>query len=336
MKKSLLPFLFFLSLQLSAQISNVPFMEYAYENKGCSGFKYGDGSLIFVPNDAFCMEDGSACNGAIKIKYREFHTQTDMLVSGLNMILSRGGKNLILESAGMFELRAECNGKPMKLCEGKSIQVRMKCRRNLPNLEGFVYDEKGKRWIDYDQVYDFSYNKANPKNDYNNWGNAPQNGDPIQVFEAGSDGMETYKELKNIANDLPDGYFKGMNLKTLGIFNYDGVIKDKDAIPMIPEFAVNTGEAIGETVYVAYAGRNTLVTYYASDFETNFVLLNTKGIKIFTKLKDGSYAILPEGFLDKANIKLMQGTKQKFVLEKQPKKPKTKAELAAVTKISNT
>jgi hypothetical protein len=336
MKKLSVLLLLLACIRISAQISNVSFMEYVYENKGCNGFKYGDGSLIFVPGNAFCMEDGSACNGTIKIKYREFHTQTDMLAAGINMLLKRSGKDMILESVGMFELRAECNGKPMKLCDGKSIQVRMKCRRRLANVEGFMYDEKSRRWFDYDKVYDFSYNKANPRNDDNNWGAPPQNTDTIVQENVESDGYESYtKVFANMMGELPDGYFMGMNVKNLGVFNYDGVIKDKDAIPMIPEFAVNTGDPIGEVLYVAYTGRNTLVTYYPDDFAERFVLLNTKGIRIFTRLKDGSYATLPEGFLDKANIKLMQGTKQKFVLEKQPKKPKTKADLANVTKISN-
>lgn len=321
-----------------AQISDVPFMEYDYQSMGCNGFKYGTGSLIFVPNNAFCLEDGSACNGKIKIKYREFHSQTDMLVSGLNMLLQRNGKDLMLESVGMFELRAECDGKPAKLCDGKVIQVRMKCKRNLPNLQAFSYDEKQKRWIDYGQVYDFSYDKAKPYDESNRWGNGPINApDTVDVEAYNPEGDAVYQRVvSTMMAELPDGYFKGMNIKNLGIFNYDGVINDKDAVPMIPEFVVNTGDAIGETVYVAYAKRNTLITYYPSDFAERFVLLNTKGIKIFTKLKDGSYAVLKEGALDKANIKLMQGTKQKFVLEKQPIKPKTKEELAKVTKISNT
>jgi hypothetical protein len=331
--------LFISCLSLRAQITNIPFTEYVYENKSCNGFRHSDGSLIFAPNDAFCLEDGSNCNGTIKIKYREFHSQTDILVAGFNMLLQRNGKNMILESVGMFEIRAECNGKPMKLRDGKSIQVRMKCRRTLPNLEGFIYDEKTKRWVDYDKVYDFSYNKQNPKNDFLNWGNGTQNvPDTVQSVQYDSLGNEFYTNLTNGArfiSELPDGYIQGMNIKTLGIFNYDGVIKDKDAIPMIPEFAVNTGEPIGDVLYVAYANRNTLVTYYLDDFAERFVLLNTKGIKMFTKLKDGSYAILTEGSLDKKNIQLMQGTKQKFTLEKQAKKPKSKEELASVTKINN-
>lgn len=339
MKQVLFIFLFFgLCVTSQSQINDVPFMEYDYQSRGCNGFKYGTGSLIFVPNNAFCMEDGSACTGKIKIKYREFHSQTDMLVSGLNMLLQRDGKDLILESVGMFELRAECDGKPMRLCDDKVVQVRMKCKRNLPNLQAFSYDDKQNRWIDYGQVYDFSYDKAKPYSESNRWGNSPVNtADSVDVESVNPDGNESYQKVfASMMGELPDGYFKGMNIKKLGVFNYDGVLNDKDAIPMIPEFVVNTGDAIGEVVYVAYSKRNTLITYYPSDFAERFVLLNMKGIKIFTKLKDGSYATLKEGGLDKSNIKLMQGTKQKFVLEKQPIKPKTKEELAKVTKISNT
>ncbi len=325
-----------------AQIPNVSFMEYNYQTNSCNGFKYGSGSLIFIPANAFVMEDGSACQGSIKVKYREFHTQTDMVVAGLNMLLSRGGKDYILESAGMFELRAECNGKPMKLADGANIQVRMICRRNVKNVEAFVYDEKQRKWLDNGKVYDFSYSQQKPKNDNALWGasGVPSGGtDSVMVETVDGDGNGVYQTMAEAYGFddkvLPDGFFQGMNLKTLGFFNYDGVIKDIDAVPMIPEFVVNTGDAIDGIVFVAYPSKNSVVTYYKDDFAERFVLLNTKGIKIFTKLKDGSFATLKEGTLDKANIKLMKGTKQKFVLEKQPIKPKTKEELASVTKINN-
>lgn len=324
----------------NAQIKDVSYMEYTYNNKGCNGFKYSSGSLIFIPNDAFCMEDGSSCKGTIKIKYREFHSQTDMVVGNLNMLLSRGGKTKILESAGMFEIRAECNGKPMKLCDGKTIQVRMNCRRKVNDLAAFRYDEKTRRWFDYGQVYDFSYNKTKPANDDNKWGNAPiNNSDSSAIEQFDPETNQPYNVMAIYGwspEELPDGYFQGMNIKDLGYFNYDGVYHDENAVPMVPEFVVSNGEPIGEKVCVAYVGRNIVVTYYPDDFAENFVLLNnTKGIKIFSKLKDGSFATLKEGSLDNANINLMKGSKVKFVLEKQAKKPKTKEELAAVTKISN-
>ncbi|HEY1038748.1 MAG TPA: hypothetical protein VGF30_05045 [Bacteroidia bacterium] len=339
--------LLFVFLGSRAQIGNVPFMEYIYQNSGCNGFKYGSGSLIFISANAFVMEDGSDCKGTIKVKYREFHSQTDMVASGLNMLLQRDGKDHLLESAGMFEIRAECNGKPMKMSVGATIQVRMNCRRTLPNLQAFIYDEKLNRWMDYGKVYDFSYDQDSPKKDDALFGS----NDVTNTVERGDgDGMvEMVDSAGNVIyvqpdesywrgfddKQMPDGYFKGMNLKQLGIFNYDGVIDNKDAVQMIPEFVVNTGEPIGDRIFVAYAKKNTVVYYYPDNFAEKFVLLNTKGIKIFTKLKDGSYATLKEGSLDKANIKLMKGTKQKFVLEKQPIKPKTKEELASVTKINN-
>ncbi len=328
---------------IKAQIPNVSFMEYTYQSNTCNGFKYGSGSLIFIPADAFVMEDGSACKGTIKVKYREFHTQADMVVAGLNMLLKRNAKDYVLESAGMFELRAECNGKQMRLADGVTIQVRMICRRRVKNVEAFVYDEKQRRWLDNGKVYDFSYSQQKPKNDDALWGSSGVvngGGDSVQVenvdAETGQPYVVTMASMYGFdEKQLPDGFFQGMDVKTLGFYNYDGVINDIDAIPMVPEFVVNTGEAMGETIYVAYPSKNSVVSYYADDFAERFVLLNTKGIKIFTKLKDGSFATLKEGFLDKANIKLMKGTKQKFVLDKQPIKPKTKDELASVTKISN-
>lgn len=315
-------------------------MQFEYNNSTCNGYQFTSGSFIFIPENAFCFEDGTLCSDKVIIKYREFHTQVDILVAGLNMLAKINGKDATLESIGMFEIKAECKGKPVDLCNGKSVQVRMKCIRNLPNVSAYKYDEIQKRWNVSGKVFDFSFDNDKPYAENNRWGNTPVN--PIDSADQEMVDEKTGETLivrvfgpGYIRYPIYDGIFKAMNVQSMGTYNYDGVINDKDAIPMIPEFVINTGEPIGENVYVAYENRNTLVNYNQSDFAERFVLLNTKGIKMFTILKDGSYAVLKPGSLNNVDIKAMKGTKQKFVLEKKPKIPKTKDEIASSTGISN-
>ncbi|MFL5752351.1 MAG: hypothetical protein ACJ76F_03015 [Bacteroidia bacterium] len=339
MKKIFLLFSVISACNVIAQVKdNVPFMEYTYQNGSCNGFKYGTGSLIFIPDNAFCMMDGSACKGTIKVKYREYHSQIDMLVAKLNMFLDKNGKRSMLESAGMFEIAAECNGKPMQLCDGKSIQVRMNCRRNLPDLNAYIYDRKKNLWTEADtKVYDFSYQRDN--NNRNNsalWGSPATSGiSGDSVMESGVDpeGMEVVRVVTTAVLQLPEGFFKGMNIKSLGIYNYDRVIKEENAIPMIPEFVLSTGEKLNQVVYVAYESTNSLIYYSPDDFAERFVLLNLKGIRMFTMFKDGSVACINQDVIDKMNLENLRGKKFTFTLEKQPKKPVSKEELAKATKL---
>lgn len=337
MKKFLLIFLM-AACCAGAQVKNdIPFMEYTYQPNGCNGFKYGSGSLIFIPDNAFCMLDGSACNGAVKIKYREYHSQLDIMVAKLNMFLDKNGKRSVLESAGMFEIAAECNGKPVKICDGKMIQVRMNCRRNLPDLSAYIYDSNKNVWTEAGEVYDFSYqSNDNNRNNSALWGSPATGGigDSAQQFNADLENIETVKIVSSASLQLPDGFFKGMNIKSLGIFNYDRVLKDDNAIPMVPEFVLTTGEKINQKVFIAYENINSVIYYTPEDFAERFVLLNVKGIRMFTQFKDGSVACINKDVIDKINLENLRGQKFTFTMEKQPKKPVTKEQLAKVTRLN--
>ena len=175
--KYILTFILFLSFcsAIFSQVKNIDFMQFEYNNSSCNGYQYINGSFIFIPDNAFCFADGTPCSDKVIVKYREFHTQVDILVAGLNMLATINGKDAMLESIGMFEINAECKGKPVDLCNGKSIQVRMKCRRNLPNVSAYKYDENQKRWNVSGQVFDFSFDTTKKYNEPNRWGDQPIN-----------------------------------------------------------------------------------------------------------------------------------------------------------------
>jgi len=323
--------LFLAPFFLLSQKKEIAFKSYTLHPIACSGFQTSSGSFIFVPPGAFQTESGDACQGKIVLKYREFHSQTDMYYSGLNMVYEAGGKYRILESIGMFEIQAWCGDKKLNLKEGKSIQVRMKTRRNLDSLWSFVYDAKKNTWSKYiSPVIDFSYRKNNNKADSSAiWGNPAvpvQSAGQIEDIEGGTVTITSY------AAKLPEGFFKGMNIKEMGIFNYDGVIKDSLAVPMIPEFIVKTENIpLQQKVYVAYESKNTLVYYYPDDLKERFVLLKVKGTRIFTEFKDGSMACTAAGEMDKTDLETFRNKTINIALEKQPVKPKSEKELAAIT-----
>jgi hypothetical protein len=316
-----------------AQDGEIPFKTYTVNPDFCRGFQTTTGSFIFIPDNAFEAEDGSMCSEKIIIKYREFHSQTDMFYSRLNMIWDDNGKRRILESVGMFEIQAWCGSKKLLLKEGKQIQIRMKTRRDLNGLMSFIYNDKKNMWTSYAApVVDFSFReKQNNTDSLSYWGNSrtvTDNGAVMWDPEMGSEVMV----FNEVARRMPEGFFKGMNLKNLGIFNYDGVIKDSLAVPMQPElFVRNEATPFQAKLYVIYPNRNTLVYYTPEDFKEHFVLLNVKGIKMFTEFTDGSFGLTKDDEINQLSIAGLKGKTVKFIFDKVPGKPKNEKELANKT-----
>ena len=88
-------------------------------------YEYGNGSKITVPARAFVYEDGSEVTGEVELKYREFHDFVDFFLSGIPMEYDSAGQEFQLESAGMMEIYAEQNGRPLRINSDKDIDVQL-------------------------------------------------------------------------------------------------------------------------------------------------------------------------------------------------------------------
>lgn len=208
----------------------------------------------------------------------------------------------------------------------------MKTRRNIADLKSFIYDSKKNVWNKYEgPVFDFSYFEKNSKADSTSlWGSGKVSA-ATATWDPEMNGERVFQP-GDYAAKLPEGFFKGMNIKNMGIFNYDGVIKDSLAVPMVPQLALRPTDTPFESrIFVTYEGRNTLVYYYPDDFKERFVLLKVKGIKVFTEFKDGSLACTKEGEIDKLDLEALRNKTIKINFDKVPTKPKSEKELAAAT-----
>ncbi|MBK9282863.1 MAG: hypothetical protein IPM51_00935 [Sphingobacteriaceae bacterium] len=330
--KKIVTLFIFVVFNCAAQNPEMAFKTYTINGGFCKGIQTHWGSLLFIPDNCFSDESGNTCNSVITIKYREFHSQTDMFYSGLNMILEKGTKYYLLESIGMFEIEAWCSDKRLFLREGKQIQVRMKTKRNLKDVSSFIYNSEKNLWNTYDSpVIDFSYfDKRNNADSLNYWGSGRVSAATATV-DVEMESAEMYNPVTYF-NKMPEGYFKGMNIKKLGIFNYDAIMKDSLAIPMIPELLLRGGNTpIEQKLYVTYPNKNTLVYYFPSDFKERFVLLNQKGIKMFTESKDGVIAITNDSEINKLNLESYRQKTIPIYFDPIPAKPKNAKELSAAT-----
>lgn len=330
-------FAFLANAQQQITENDIPFVIFDYDCNSCNAFNYPSGSIIIIPADAFDLP--SCCNGQIKIKYREFHSKFDFFVGNLNTRFLAKGENSfrVLESAGMFEWRAECNGKLLTMKGDKEVQIRMKMQRNLPDLCMFKFNENGKYFERFAcNQQDFSYNSQ--KNEADNkslWGGRPSP-DMIKAIDPASNPEDPMVfERMAWVKELPEGIFKSFNVRQPGIYNYDRVIDDPNAVKILADFKFPDGSKVDDKVYVSYKNINSIIEYYPEDFLERFVLLNKYEIEIFATKKDGRVGVLKPDFFETINIQNFKDKNLTFDLQYLPQKPKNKFETAKQLKLSN-
>lgn len=130
-----------------AKSMNVASEIFACSSLGDTTLVYQTGTIIHLPASAFVDENGQDINGPVEIKYREFHDPVDIMVSGIPMNYDSAGISYQLESAGMFEVKAYQNNKPLQLKPGKEISVNMVSHSNNEKDYNVYYlDTVKKQW----------------------------------------------------------------------------------------------------------------------------------------------------------------------------------------------
>lgn len=104
------------------------------------------GSKVEFPANAFVDEKGKPVKGKVKIKWNEFHTLTDILLSGIPMKYDTAGVKEDLVSGGMFSISAEQNNKEVQLAKGKLANVDIASINDTPCMNFYQLDEKSGKW----------------------------------------------------------------------------------------------------------------------------------------------------------------------------------------------
>ena len=322
----------FISIQFNAQEHSLKIEPKAYTSyylsNECSVIEHFSGTKIIVPSNAF------SCKDTVELKFREFRDPYDMVINKITMQVSRDGKKQQLESGGMFDIRAFCGSKEIKLNPGKNIQIRYKCDKHIDDLEVYKMDDS-KEWALYNlpiQEMSFDYdNNSSTRVDL--WGNESileqVQTDQEQLVE---EEINWEVEMGTNQNIEPifyfDGIYKGINVFELGMYNYDALLAEQDAIPLeaiveikgMPDLSV-------DNLYVIYDSLNTSYCYSKFDFKTNFAVRSNRKATIFTVLADGLIATFPLAKFLATNWASLRFKKFTFQLELDPVPPTKKEDL---------
>jgi hypothetical protein len=123
----------------------------AYEVYNVDPVKGGEvrmpnGTRIMVPEKAFVDAKGKLITEPVELKYREFHTQADIIASGIPMVYDSAGQTCNFESAGMFDINAFAGSTPVFIADNKNLSVEMASFKPGDDFNFYYYDPQSNNW----------------------------------------------------------------------------------------------------------------------------------------------------------------------------------------------
>lgn len=124
---------------------NVASHEFIIEAETGGSIKLDNGTSISIPPNAFTSKDGNPIKSKVKLKYREFHTSEQILLSGIPM----NYKGSFFQTAGMFEINGSTEeNETVQIAKNKSLQVNLASNVNDGEYSLYYFDEKKNRWLE--------------------------------------------------------------------------------------------------------------------------------------------------------------------------------------------
>jgi hypothetical protein len=101
---------------------------------------------IYIQKGSILDSLGNVITEPITIKFRQFDDASAIYMSGLPMEYNAGSENMVLQTAGMFEIRAKYKGSLVKIDSRKPIRVDIGSLYNNNRQGFFKLDDKTGEW----------------------------------------------------------------------------------------------------------------------------------------------------------------------------------------------
>jgi hypothetical protein len=119
---------------------------YAVDARQEGVYYFETGTQLTVPAGAFLDSAGSAVAGAVELRYREFHDPAAIFLAGIPMTYDSAGTTYHFESAGMFELTAYQNGKPLRANPNAPIKIALASNSQEDKFNVYYLDTTQRNW----------------------------------------------------------------------------------------------------------------------------------------------------------------------------------------------
>ena len=100
---------------------------------------------IIIPANAFVDKKGIAIRGAVELSFQEYHTDAEVILSGIPMKYDSAGISFSLETDGMFKISGKQKEETIEIAPNKSLKVFTKSyKEDTPCFNYYTQNEHGK------------------------------------------------------------------------------------------------------------------------------------------------------------------------------------------------
>ncbi len=111
-----------------------------------STIKLPNGGSIEFPEFAFVDKNDNQVVGNVTVEWKEFHSLTDIMLSGIPMKYDSLGVSYDFVSGGMFTIKAKKGKDEVDLAEGKTARVNLASYSDDPNFNFYEINEETGVW----------------------------------------------------------------------------------------------------------------------------------------------------------------------------------------------
>lgn len=124
----------------------LPIKTYTVSATEASTIELPNGGSIVIPANAFVDESGKPVSGKVDIAWQEFHSLSDIALSGIPMQYDSAGVSSDLISGGMFTIDGSQKNKPISIAPDKKVEVNLATRNPQKDMNFYALDEKSGKW----------------------------------------------------------------------------------------------------------------------------------------------------------------------------------------------
>jgi hypothetical protein len=120
------------------------------------------GTTITIPKDAFVDDKGRPVKGEVEIAFQEYHTASDVILSGIPMhVISEEGNLEAFETAGMFDISGkDASGHEIRVAENKTLAIELATFKEEKNFNFYSLDKEKGEWKELYKNTEVSNNLA--------------------------------------------------------------------------------------------------------------------------------------------------------------------------------
>lgn len=303
----------------------------------CNRLTTVSGTTFMVPENAF------TCSGELQIQFAEIDKPSEMILLGVSMRTADG----VLESSGMFHIKATCDTKEIELNQGAELEVNL-VQSEVSSTEGIDQYFVPSDGMGHESLWSKTESGVETFNDQpskDNWGGPGQQDLRYYIpFEEGDweddnwDGADNWTSSEEVNRDAlgmkevdsltyanymaeqeakkrreaaREKAYQNMKIDQMGWYNCDRLIQEETEQFIVKVLA--DGKKYEGSIHVVYEGLNSVITYHVSKKSSATILMiKDREAKVFLISDEG------EIYLSKGELLKEDKAKWEFVSIEQP------------------